>query len=229
MRDLTIHSHTLTMSSREIAEITGKAHRHVRRDIAKMLEQVGDDVSKFGHIYRDARNRQQTEYRLDKRLTLNLITGYDAKLRLKIIDRLEELERGPAIPQTLSEALLLAAEQAEQIEAMRPKAAALDRLSGADGSLCMTDAAKAIGVRPRDLIQHLHESGWIYRRTGGSPWVAKAWTLTKGIMEHKITTVERTDGSERVHHQARVTAQGVALLAGILGTPDMFEDGETDV
>lgn len=208
-----IAKHSPTMSSREIAEITGKKHQHVSRDIRAMLDALEINASRFGHIYHDARNRRQTEYRLDRRLTLNLIAGYDARLRLRIIDRLEELERGPAVPQTLSEALLLAAEQAERIEALAPKAEALDRLSGSDGSLCVTDAAKAIGVRPKDLFRWLRAHEWIYRRTGAAHDVAYQRRIAQGVLEHKTTTVARSDGSERVVEQVRVTSKGVTTLA----------------
>lgn len=37
---------------------------HVLRDIEKMLKELNEDASKFGHIYLDSRNRQQAEYRL---------------------------------------------------------------------------------------------------------------------------------------------------------------------
>ncbi len=46
-----------TMSSREIAELTGKAHGHVKRDIEKMLNDLELSPSKFGHIYFDSRNQ----------------------------------------------------------------------------------------------------------------------------------------------------------------------------
>lgn len=81
-----------TMSSREIAELTGKQHQHVKRDIEIMLTNLGEDVSKFGHIYTDAVNREQTEYLLDRFHTEVLVTGYDVKRRAAVIKRWYDLE-----------------------------------------------------------------------------------------------------------------------------------------
>ena len=83
-----------TMSSREIAELTGKEHGHVKRDIEQMLKALEKDVSTFGCIYLDSVGRKQTEYRLDRELTQTLITGYSIPLRHKVIQRLNELESG---------------------------------------------------------------------------------------------------------------------------------------
>ena len=79
-------------SSRDIAKDTGKSHKHVTRDIIRMCEDLGIDALKFEHIYIDSRNREQTEYMLDKNHAMCLAAGYSAKLRMKIITRLEELE-----------------------------------------------------------------------------------------------------------------------------------------
>lgn len=103
-----------TMSSREIAELCGKEHFNVKRDIEVMCMQLGIDVTKFEYIYLDSYNREQTEYRLDKTLSLTLVSGYNAKLRYKIIVRWQELENSQ--PQQMSEIELLHAMTGRMVE-----------------------------------------------------------------------------------------------------------------
>ena len=91
----------LTMSSREIAELTGKQHAHVCRDIRKMFDQLEINPSKFGSVYQDAKGEQRTEYNLPKDLTITLVSGYRFDLRHKIVTRwlaLEEQIRQPQLP-----------------------------------------------------------------------------------------------------------------------------------
>lgn len=82
----------ITMSSREIAALTGKRHFHVTTDIENMLKELGEDVTDFRGIYRDSMNREQTEYLLDRELTETLLLGYSAALRRRVLRRLRELE-----------------------------------------------------------------------------------------------------------------------------------------
>lgn len=45
------------MTSREIAELTGKQHPHVCRDIRAMLVDLEIGESKYGSAYQDAQNK----------------------------------------------------------------------------------------------------------------------------------------------------------------------------
>ena len=82
-----------TMSSREIANVTGKRHANVKRDIAAMLKELELDVLSFEYIYLDGQNREQVEYMLDREHTDCLLTGYSAPMRMKVIRRWRELEQ----------------------------------------------------------------------------------------------------------------------------------------
>ncbi|HAW7197013.1 TPA: phage regulatory protein/antirepressor Ant [Escherichia coli] len=106
----------LTMSSREIAELTGKRHDNVCRDIRVILSELyggkPDDYirnSNLSHLTNqsvtcrqyDKNNPNAWEYLLDRRHTEILITGYDILRRTSVIDRWFELEkqvRQPALP-----------------------------------------------------------------------------------------------------------------------------------
>ena len=84
-----------TMSSREIAELTGKLHTHIMRDIRNMLNNLGDQTS-FGLVeYTDSKGEKRPMYELNKDYTLCLITRYSDILRMKIIRRWQELEGDP--------------------------------------------------------------------------------------------------------------------------------------
>ncbi|PQJ96216.1 Rha family transcriptional regulator [Chromatium okenii] len=92
---------SLSMTSREIAELTGKRHDHVLRDIKTMLSQVHDlqDNPELGYqeiqgvtFEFDNHTKRLSTISLDKDHTLTLLTGYDAKARFKVIRRWQELE-----------------------------------------------------------------------------------------------------------------------------------------
>jgi phage regulator Rha-like protein len=106
---------SLTMSSREIADLTGKEHKNVLADAEKMLKDLGISPAEFSARYKDAQGKPRKCLNLPKRETLILVSGYNVQMRAKIIDRWQELEAqvaAPAfqIPKSFAEALALAAQ-----------------------------------------------------------------------------------------------------------------------
>ena len=81
----------LTMSSLEIAGLTGKRHDHVIRDIRKMLADLGAPSPQFwGKVI--GKGRPMDVANLPQRETLILVSGYSVEMRARIIDRWRELE-----------------------------------------------------------------------------------------------------------------------------------------
>lgn len=222
-----------TMSSVEIADLTGKRHDNVIRDIKTMLDELGLGALSFEGTYRDSQNKERPCFDLPRRECLILVSGYSVELRARIIDRWEDLERRNAAPAALPDLsdpkvlLGLLSDYANdkialegRLAEMAPQVAALDRLARAEGSLCITDAAKALQMRPKDLFSYLGSHGWIYRRPNTSGYLGYQSKVTTGVLEHKVTTVLRADGSEKVNEQVRVTPKGLTRLATLIKRPE---------
>ena len=110
------------MSSRDIAELTGKRHADVMRDIRTMMDALKQNADLrsvcISSTYVGENEQAYPQYELDKDTSLTLLLGYDPAARMKVVKRWQELEAqtAPAVPQTMAQALRLAADQAEQLE-----------------------------------------------------------------------------------------------------------------
>jgi len=214
----------ITMSSREIAELVESRHDSVKRAVERLAEKgVIIQPPTVDEQDTDAMGRSRTTsvYHLEKRDSFVVVAQLSPEFTARVVDRWQELEEEKAtggfrIPQTLGDALQLAADQARQIEVMRDDVSAFEKLAKADGSLTTTEAAKNLGMRPKDLFQWMSSNGWIYKRPGAAAWLGYQTRCNAGDLEHKTTTVLRADGSERITEQVRITAQGLTKLVKLI-------------
>ncbi|WP_395442678.1 phage antirepressor KilAC domain-containing protein [Acinetobacter sp. P1332] len=223
-----------TMSTRVIADLTEKRHDHVKRDVENMLGQLGLDIPKFGGIYFDAQNRQQTEYLLDEELTMTLVTGYNIVLRNRVIKRWKELEDKASKPVELSRMeliqLALAAEQENQalkdhVAVLEPKAQALDTIADTSNTYCIRECAKTIGIKESELIQLLIDKKWVYRDASKKLQPMAQYALN-GVFSNRTSPVIKNhhDGQERVFLHMRVTAFGLTRITGLVEKSRMKGD-----
>lgn len=213
-----------TMSSREIAELTGSTHDNVLKTIRALVTKgvVSSNDTPYihpqnGQIYR--------EFLLSQRDTLVVVSGYSVELRARIIDRWQELEAQVGqfqIPATYAEALQAAADQARDNQSLRlvildqaPKVAAIKRLAAAGGAICITDAAKHLQIQPSKLFTWMEKNRWIFRRQGSGRWTAYQPRITSGYMIHKVTSLKADPetGAERAAFDPLITPKGLARLA----------------
>ncbi|MBF8726097.1 phage regulatory protein/antirepressor Ant [Pseudomonas putida] len=219
------------MSTREVAELTGKSHDNVLRD-ARALAKRGVLKSEETPYVHPQNGQAYPEFLLDQRDALVLVSGYDASLRARIIDRWQELETRMLahmqVPTNFAEALRLAADKAEENQRLQdtlarqaPKVAAIVRLAGAGGAICVTDAAKQLQVAPFKLFGWLEENRWIYRRRGSKRWIAYQPRISAGLLKHKVTGLkpDPETGSDRAAFDVLVTPKGLARLAELLAVP----------
>ncbi|EPF3182176.1 phage antirepressor KilAC domain-containing protein [Escherichia coli] len=132
-------------------------------------------------------------------------------VRRSLIDKLEELQQAnsptPSIPQTLPEALRLAAELAEQkmhleqqLVAAAPKVDFADRVSVANGIL-IGNFAKVVGLKQNALFAWLRENG-ILIASGGRKNVPFQQYINAGYFTVKEVVLDDEDG-----YQIRLTPQ----------------------
>lgn len=217
----------MTMTSKEMADLTEKRHDSVKRTIDTLAEkgtiQLPQIVEVTNHL-----GQTVTEYRIGKRDSYVIVAQLSPEFTARLVDRWQELEeqaRNPIAALSRVDLLKLALDSEEQrlqleskVVALAPKAEALDRLALADGSFCIRDAAKTLQVQEKTLKQALLERRWLYRRPMGSGYLAYSDKLQQGLVEHKITRGEKSDGSEWIDTQARITAKGMTRLAQDLST-----------
>ncbi|MBW7057902.1 phage regulatory protein/antirepressor Ant, partial [Paracoccus bogoriensis] len=214
-------------SREQTVEIAHTAHADVLRDIRVMLDQLGEVASSFAGNYVAANGKANPCFHLPKDLTLTLVSGYNVVLRKRIIDRWLELE-GQGRPAAIdvrdpgqlaliaSQLIEVTQEQAKQTEAMQGTVQAHERLSEAGGSFCISDAAKTLGIAPGTMFDWLRNHRWIFKRDGSKEWTAYADRLAAGMMERRVITGTRPDGSEWIGTQARITAKGLSALAKLI-------------
>lgn len=221
---------TPTMSSREIAELVESNHSDVKRSMERLQER--GLITFEPSAEKSTGGRPSTTYLVNKRDSYIVVAQLSPEFTARLVDRWQELEdaaQQPAVdpvqvlndPAAMRGLLLTYTEKVialeERVEALVPKAEALDRISGADGAMNVTETAKVLGIRPLAMFTYLKEHKWIYKRAGGKNWLAYQEKIQQGLLDHKVTTLVMPDGSERINEQVLVTPKGIAKLAALLG------------
>jgi phage antirepressor YoqD-like protein len=222
IRDLDLAERLGFAQSRDIRKLIAR-HRGALSGMGSLPE-VEEIVGKGQRGIATHLNRKQAIF-----ITAKSDTPTATEITIQIIEAFDAYERGSrptdplavlADPDALRGLLFDYAgrvkAQAEEIALLAPKADALDRIADADGSHCITDTAKLLQVRPKDLFAYLTQHSWIYRRTGADHWCAYQAHIASGDMVHKVTTVLRPDGTEKTTEQVRVTPKGLAKLAKLM-------------
>lgn len=232
--NLAVQSEVVTMSSQEIAALVSSRHDSVKRTIERLAESGAITLPPM--VEKPTAGRPTTIYLFEgekgKRDSIVVVAQLSPEFTAKLVDRWQELEHlitKPAFDpmEALNDAeflrgtLLTYSEKVialeHKVEEMQPDVDALERIAKADGTMCITNAAKHLQVQPKFLFRLMSENHWIYRRTGGKTWLAYQERIQQGVLEHKVTTVSRGDGSEKVVEQVLVTAKGLTKLSKMLG------------
>lgn len=218
----------LTMSSREIAELCGKEHAHVMRDIRIMLEELGEaENPDLVSQYQGAR-RMERCYALPKDLTITLVAGYNVRLRHAIVKRWEQLEQNaithaPALTQEqmLAQAYVYAIEKGAQqeavIEEQQEQITALQSLFQ-EGMTVINLLKQFNGVHVLAAATLLRSKGWVYKDAKNQVRVA-AKVRDRYLTEHSYQYTS-------AGHKTYTNYKPLLLRAGAVKLHEMYIAGE---
>ncbi|MFJ7761971.1 Rha family transcriptional regulator [Bacillus toyonensis] len=218
------------IDSLEVAEMVGKQHKHLLRDIDKYLEVFltnpnMDSLKYFVTAkYLDLKGEPRRKYLLTRKgceLVANKMTGEKGILfTVAYIDRFHEMEKAvqqPALPTTYKEALLQLVEQVEATEKLQaqlneqaPAIEYHDKVLSIEGFMTIDETAKELGLRSAQQLNQMLKNKGVIKRSGRGSWLHRAGYeyLKDGYINYKPI--------EKKKLQMLVSQKGVKEFARLL-------------
>ncbi|MFW1829133.1 MULTISPECIES: phage antirepressor KilAC domain-containing protein [unclassified Acinetobacter] len=210
------------MSHREVAELTGKEARHVKRDCEVMFVELGLDPEGYAQPWTHPQNSQTyIEYMLTRDLVETLITGYSIKLRHAVLQRWRELESQVSLPSyAIDDPIERAKKWIEeekqkqavihQLEIAAPKVAFVDKYVAGDGNKTFRQVAKLLQIKEYKFREFLESNRIMYKLNG-------EWTAYQNHVDARRFHVKTgvSDSGHAFNH-ALFTPKGIEWIAGEL-------------
>jgi anti-repressor protein len=219
-------------SSLKVAEVFEKGHQHVLRDIDNLKK----DLSNFGQMFAegaepDSYGRDRRVYYLNRDGFTLLAMGFTGRkamsFKVKYIDafnRMEaELKRQHQDSYMIADPVERAKkwieeetvrkEQAQQIEAMKPKALFADSVTASDTTILVGELAKVlkgngVSIGQNRLFVWMRENGYLINRKGSDWNMPTQKAMELGLFKVKETVINHSDGSISISKTVKVTGKG---------------------
>lgn len=227
-----------TISSLEVADMTGKKHKNLLADIrgyvyelAELNFQPGDFF--YDSVYKDANNQTRPCYQITKKgceFIAHKLTGIKGtEFTARYIERFHDMEQLIAdhIPQgkeLLALAVLEANKTIEELENkntaliednqhMKPKEVFADAVTESDTSILIGELAKILrqnGVKTgqNKLFQWMRNNGYLIKRKGSDWNMPTQRAMDMGLFEIKETVINHPNGSTKINKTPKVTGKG---------------------
>ena len=217
MNDLVImKDQQAVTSSLQVAENFDKQHKNIMQVVDRKMNSAENSAqyqSMFVEgTYKDKSGKQNKMYYMNRDGFTFIAMGFTGSkadtFKLKYIEAFNQMENevkngGFKVPSTMAEALRLAADQQEQIEAMKPKVNYFDQIMASKSLMITTTIAKDYGMSAKafnDLLKKLkiqYKLGgiwYLYSEYQDNGWVSsstriidnKPRTLTKWTQKGRV-------------------------------------------
>lgn len=219
------------LDSREVAEMVGKAHNDLLKDVRRYCEQLGEGNIPHTDFfteseYTDKSNRKKPCYLVTKKgceFIAHKLTGVKGtEFTAKYINRFHEMEGiiQDHIPQgkellalAVLEAQKTIAEQTAQIEEMKPHAILGQAITTANTSILVGDMAKilrqnGVNIGGRRFFEWLREKGYLIKRKGTDWNMPTQRSVEQGLFEVKESVHIDGNGCNQITRTPKVTGKG---------------------
>jgi len=225
MKDLAFPNQATKMSSREIAELTGKLHKDVLEAIRNMESAwVKVNGRKFPLVeYTDAKGESRPMYELSKTECLYVATKFNDEARAKLVLRWESLESQNQLDFSNPDTVLMLAQSwkeeqqkriaAEQLaEEQKPSVTFTNAVVGSKSSCLIGELAKIITqngypIGQNRLFEWMRENGYL-GKNGERRNIPNQEYIEQGLFELKKGTRSGNDGVMYTTITPKVTGKG---------------------
>jgi anti-repressor protein len=215
------------MTSIQIAEVTGKRHSDIMRDIRDELEKLEnggiDGERKFASSsYTTEQNKEMPCYILTKEGVLQLAARYDAVVRAKLIELAMKEDKPPVHIDSkflFNIAAQLEAKEKEnraltaKVEQDKPKVLFADAVSTARTTILIGELAKllkqnGIEIGEKRLFHWLRENSYLISRKGTDYNAPTQKSMDLELFTVKETSISHADGHVTINKTTKVTGKG---------------------
>lgn len=217
-------------SSLQVAEVFDKQHKHVMEAIKNKLNSAENSAqynSMFAEgVYKDKSGKSNPMYYMNRDGFSFIVMGFTGhkadNFKLRYIKAFNEMEDQVKfqVPSTLPEALRLAADQAEKISVLQPKADYTDKMLANPGLETTSVIAKNYGYSTREFNKLLHGLGIQYKQ--GKTWLLYAKYQDKGYTHVEPYGYTNSDGIDKVRNTMKWTQKGQEFLYSFLKSKEIL-------
>ncbi len=220
-----------TIDSREVAEMVGKEHKNLMRDVRSYVSELNqlkiEPVDFFReNTYKDGKGEKRPCYNITKKgceFIAHKLTGIKGtEFTARYIERFHEMEDiiQKHIPQgkellalAVLEAQKTIEERDKQIDEMKPHATLGRAITASQSSILVGDLAKllrqnGIDIGAQRLFEWLREHGYLIKRKGSDWNMPTQRSMDLGLFEVKESVHIDGNGCNKITRTPKVTGKG---------------------
>lgn len=211
-------------SSLQVAETFGKQHKDVLEAINTKISTAENSALLENMFvegkYTASNGKSNPMYYMNRDGFAFIVMGFTGhkadSFKLQYIKAFNEMEQQVKfqVPSTLPEALRLAADQAEKISVLQPKADYTDKMLANPGLETTSVIAKNYGYSTREFNKLLHGLGIQYKQ--GKTWLLYAKYQDQGYTHVEPYGYTNSDGIDKVRNTMKWTQKGQRFLYDFL-------------